>query len=135
MPAEEILLGARVSGDWTRALNAFARENSVQQQHKQGHGAENEKGRNEDVKVVLMLDGPYGGPSIDCADYENVLFVAGGSGVTFTLALLDDVVGRIVRSRSKSIYGKEKTKRIEFAWCVRSFGNSQSTVRIPSLLY
>jgi len=67
-----------------------------------------------------MLDGPYGGPSIDCADYETVLLIAGGSGITFTLALLDDLVGRVVRlGRCRG----ERTKRIEFAWCIRGFGN------------
>jgi len=70
--------------------------------------------------MAVMLDGPYGGPSIDCAEYESVLFIAGGSGVTFTLSLLDDLVGRIARLGRQ---GNERTKRIEFAWCIRSFGN------------
>ncbi|KZW01965.1 hypothetical protein EXIGLDRAFT_760198 [Exidia glandulosa HHB12029] len=96
-----LLLGARVQGPWTRALNALAQEQ--------------EKG----VQISVMLDGPYGGCTIDLADYENVLFVAGGSGVTFTLGLLDDLVGRVVKhGRAKG----ERTRRVEFAWCIRSFG-------------
>lgn len=96
-----LLLGARVQGPWTRALNELAREQ--------------EKG----VQISVMLDGPYGGCSIDLADYENVLLVAGGSGVTFTLGMLDDLVGRIVKhGRAKG----ERTRRVEFAWCIRSFG-------------
>ncbi|KAG1787202.1 uncharacterized protein HD556DRAFT_1410680, partial [Suillus plorans] len=44
-----------------------------------------------------MLDGPYGGSSVDLGLYDSVFLVAGGSGVTFTLGLLDDIVGRCVK--------------------------------------
>lgn len=69
--------------------------------------------------VQVMLDGPYGGCSIDLGQYETVLLVAGGSGATFTLSLLDDIVARCVKMGRS---GGEKTRRIEFAWCIRSFG-------------
>ncbi|PSR71665.1 hypothetical protein PHLCEN_2v12518 [Hermanssonia centrifuga] len=66
-----------------------------------------------------MLDGAYGGSSVDLGDYESVLLIAGGSGATFTLGLLDDIVGRCIKLGRR---GGEKTRRIEFAWCIRSFG-------------
>lgn len=71
------------------------------------------------VPVQVMLDGPYGGCSVDLGQYESVLLVAGGSGATFTLGLLDDIVGRCLKLGRKD---GEKTRRIEFAWCVRSYG-------------
>jgi hypothetical protein len=49
-----------------------------------------------------------------------VLLFAGGSGATFTLGLLDDLVGRIAKLGRPN---GERTTRIEFAWCVRSFGS------------
>jgi predicted ferric reductase len=104
-PSQTITLGAKASGDWTRALNRFAREQKEKRV----------------PRIIVMLDGPYGGPSVDCAEYETVLFIAGGSGVTFTLALLDDLVGRIARLGRR---GGERTKRIEFVWCIRGFGES-----------
>ncbi|KAG2099236.1 iron reductase [Suillus discolor] len=62
---------------------------------------------------------PYGGSSVDLGLYESAFLIAGGSGVTFTLGLLDDIVGRCVRlGRSQG----ERTRRIEFTWCIRSFG-------------
>jgi hypothetical protein len=73
-----------------------------------------------EVPIQVMLDGPYGGCNVDLGDYETVLLFAGGSGITFTLGLLDDIVGRCVRNRRKT---GERTKRIEFAWCIKSFGN------------
>lgn len=65
----ELVLAARVSGDWTRALNEFARREE------------------KTCRVNVMIDGPYGGPTIDIGEYENVLLVAGGSGATFIIGL------------------------------------------------
>ena len=71
------------------------------------------------VPVHVMIDGAYGGCSIDLGEYESVLLVAGGSGATFTLGMLDDIVARCVKLGRKN---GERTKRVEFAWCIRSFG-------------
>ncbi|KAG1805410.1 iron reductase [Suillus variegatus] len=69
--------------------------------------------------IQVMLDGPYGASSVDLGLYESVFLIAGGSGVTFTLGLLDDIVGRCVKlARSQ----EERTRRIEFTWCIGSFG-------------
>ena len=105
-------------GDWSRALHAYAqRERDVILSD-----IETEKPRDDQtvgVPVHVMIDGPYGGCSVDLGEYESVLLFSGGSGVTFTIGMLDDIVGRIVRLRRKD---GERTKRIEFAWCIRSFG-------------
>jgi ferric-chelate reductase len=108
-----LVLAARVTGDWSRALNLYAQKlkEEITDEPIVEHGAQ----------VQVMIDGPYGGCSVDLGDFESVLLVAGGSGATFTLGLLDDIVGRCIRLGRK---GGERTRRIEFAWCVRSFGNS-----------
>ena len=49
-----------------------------------------------------MIDGPYGGCSIDIEKYERVVLVANGSGITFTLNILDDLVGRCVRLQRRA---------------------------------
>ncbi|KAJ7702677.1 hypothetical protein B0H17DRAFT_1176047 [Mycena rosella] len=41
----------------------------------------------------LILDEPYGGPTLHVGDYARVLLFAGGSGATFTLGVLDDLMG------------------------------------------
>ena len=109
-----LTLAARANGDWSKALNAYAQEEA---KGKKGNCCDGKE--SGPSTVMVMLDGPYGGCSIDLGEYETVLLVAGGSGVTFTLALLDDLVGRIV---SLGRIGGERTRRIEFAWCIRSFG-------------
>jgi ferric-chelate reductase len=97
----ELIVGARVSGDWTRALNELARRDE------------------KTCRVNVMIDGPYGGPTIDIGEYESALLVAGGSGATFTMGLLDDIVGRVINMERR---GGEKTRRVEFVWCIKSFG-------------
>jgi ferric-chelate reductase len=109
-----LFLGARVCGDWTRALNLYAKE-GADPLSKEGK----EAGENPGTQVQVMLDGPYGGCSVDLGRYESVLLVSGGSGATFAIGLLDDIVGRCVKLGRR---GGERTKRIEFAWCTRSFG-------------
>ena len=113
-----LTLGSRAIGDWSNALHAYAQRESDLIRS----AVETEKPRDDQavgVPVQVMVDGPYGGCSIDLGEYESVLLFSGGSGVTFTLGMLDDIVGRVVRLGRE---GGERTKRIEFAWCIRSFG-------------
>jgi len=116
-----LTLGSRPVGDWSRALHEHARR-----EKDMVYGAtETEKpqdGQTVGIPTQVMIDGPYGGCSIDLGEYESVLLFSGGSGVTFTLGMLDDIVGRVVRLGRR---GGERTKRIEFAWCIRSFGHIQ----------
>ena len=114
MANRSIILGARVAGDWTRALHDYA---SIEQGR---IAVENdEKVDNLQVPVHVTFDGPFGGCSLDLGEYESVFLVAGGAGVTFILGLLDDLVGRIVRRQRER---GERTRRVEFAWAIRSYG-------------
>ncbi|KAL4263678.1 Ferric/Cupric Reductase Transmembrane Component [Pleurotus pulmonarius] len=124
---EGMVLGARVCGDWTRAVNEYALKEGERVRR---ISAANEKDASTSstplpaststpVPIQVMIDGPYGGCSIDLGDYENVLLVAGGSGATFSIGMLDDIVKRCAGARA----GGEKTRRIEFVWCVKSFGS------------
>jgi ferric-chelate reductase len=114
----EMLLGARTVGDWTRTLNGFARAN------------ESNEDEGEEKKVMVMIDGPYGGISFDLGRYDNVFLVAGGAGVTFTIGVLDDLVGRIIRRGRRD---GERTTKIQFVWCIKSFGTSVSMYRCEPL--
>jgi len=107
-----MILAARVNGDWTQSLNDFTRQEQDRLQF-------SEKGDERGVPVHVMIDGPYGGSSVDLGQYETALLIAGGSGATFTLGILDDIVGRCVKLGRRN---GEQTRRIEFVWCLRSFG-------------
>ncbi|KAJ3711393.1 hypothetical protein C8R42DRAFT_781060 [Lentinula raphanica] len=129
-----IILGARVAGDWTRALNDYAdvegkavlAQNAMWVAEKKKKAISNDDQSSlsdqpavlAEVPVQVMLDGPYGGCSLDLGHYETVLLIAGGSGATFTIGVLDDIVGHCARLGQPN---NERTRRIEFIWCLRSY--------------
>ncbi|THH04361.1 hypothetical protein EW145_g5574 [Phellinidium pouzarii] len=164
LPDRALFFGARVRGDWSRALNEYAHANALPQSASdtsseltnvavsdeivvEGSDAKVDLSLMEPpskapglkaganmkeflvpekpswaalagAQVQVMIDGPYGGCRVDLGEFSRVLFVAGGSGVTFTLGLLDDIVGRCLRlGRS----GGERTSRIEFVWYMKSY--------------
>lgn len=123
-----------MNGDWSRALNDYARAQKELELSSSSHVHEKENASIEGgysglgVPIQVMLDGPYGGCGIDLGRYESVLLVAGGSGATFTIGLLDDIVGRCVKLGRR---GGERTRRIEFAWCIRSFGE---LLQVPGMM-
>ncbi|KAJ7501069.1 hypothetical protein B0H11DRAFT_2275407 [Mycena galericulata] len=142
-----MLLAARACGDWSGALRAFACVPlylDEEEEEEEGHARHRGESGEGDVKRALspaeeegekekelpgreahlVLEGPYGGPTLRATDFETVLLFAGGSGATFTLGVLDDLVGRcFLRSHnSHSQTHNVKTRRIEWCWCVRSFG-------------
>jgi ferric-chelate reductase len=115
IPPGSLALGARSAGDWSRAVNALARSTSTPDAACEATPLIAGDG----TPVTVMLDGPYGGLAIDLGTHEHVLLLAGGSGLTFALGVLDDLVGRIARHGRA---GGEVTRRVELAWCIRSFG-------------
>jgi len=123
------MLAVRNVGDWSSALNALARSELPEDK-----GVLQSLLRNEaecapsedappDRRVSVLIDGPYGGSSVDFGTCENVLMISGGAGITFTLGVLDDLVGRIVKERKNGAHGYSvRTRRIQFVWCMRSYG-------------
>ncbi|KAI0650622.1 ferric reductase NAD binding domain-containing protein [Trametes meyenii] len=67
--------------------------------------------RNGESRVPAFVDGPYGCPP-DLSKYDTCILVAGGSGVSYTLPLLLDLVHR---ARA----GTSGVRRVIFVWAVR----------------
>lgn len=96
LPSRGLLIYARASGDFTRALNEDARL-------KRG------------IEASVIVDGPYGGIGAglaDVADNRNVLLVAGGGGVSFTIAVLEELVSRSAEEQAC-------TEVVDFIWVVK----------------
>ncbi|EGU11632.1 putative Ferric reductase transmembrane component [Rhodotorula toruloides ATCC 204091] len=72
--------------------------------------------RRTPIYLPCLIEGPYGGlptyssPAL-LEDTESVLLVAGGSGMTFVLGVLDELVGRRLRAK--------KGGRVDVVWVVR----------------
>lgn len=64
---------------------------------------------------VAIIEGPYGGSQSDFAAFDSVLLLAGSTGITFNLALLQDLAERSVQQ------GKKLPVRcVHLVWCVKS---------------
>ncbi|KAG8935915.1 hypothetical protein FRC02_005670 [Tulasnella sp. 418] len=139
-----MILAARAAGDWSKAINILARSElpedcgqlmthyvdedpDMMELGTLSAATDSSRVAIAERRVSVMIDGPYGGSSIDFASCENVLMIAGGSGITFTLGILDDLVGRIRLARSGSGNAPRQdminTRHITFIWCLRSKGH------------
>lgn len=111
-----ITLYAKSSGDWTRKLHKLASdvkldmgdlEETIAFLEKQKDGAMKHPGK----RVLVTVDGPYGGLKLFLEDYERVLVVAGGSGITFALGTLEEAI----RTSSQG----SGVKSVEVIWAAR----------------
>ncbi|EGO20038.1 hypothetical protein SERLADRAFT_442838 [Serpula lacrymans var. lacrymans S7.9] len=62
-------------------------------------------------KVKVFVDGPYG-PSPELGSYDTSVLISGGSGVSFTLPVLLDIIERVRN-------GKSDCRRVVFIWSIR----------------
>ncbi|KAL1733764.1 ferric reductase NAD binding domain-containing protein [Schizophyllum commune] len=65
------------------------------------------------LSMRVLVDGPYGGVPVTLAPYDRVLLLAGGSGVTFTLPLLQNLA-RALKAAAAAC------KRVDFVVAVKS---------------
>lgn len=63
-------------------------------------------------KVKVFVDGPYG-PSPNLGSYDTSVLIAGGSGVSYTLPVLLDIIERVRN-------GESRCHRVVFIWSIRS---------------
>ncbi|KAF8634778.1 hypothetical protein AX15_000734 [Amanita polypyramis BW_CC] len=64
--------------------------------------------------VKLLIEGPYGGPGHAIfASYSAVVLVIGGSGITFALSVIEDLV-------QKSLDAESNVKVIELIWMIQN---------------
>ncbi|KAK5134686.1 hypothetical protein LTR08_006201 [Meristemomyces frigidus] len=76
-----------------------------------------EIGAEQNGQVVghhALLNGPYGGSQSDLAAFDSVSLLAGSTGVTFILSILQDIADRAV------LGGKRlPLRRVQFGWCIK----------------
>ncbi|KAH8078723.1 iron reductase [Cristinia sonorae] len=97
---EGMVLLVKKAGNWTNRLFELAKR----VEYSEASGVE------KDVKV--LVEGPYGGPGHTLfASFSGAMFVAGGSGVTFALGAVQDLV-------KKDLEGLSRVRTIELVWSV-----------------
>jgi len=66
------------------------------------------------TKAKVIIEGPYGGIGHTMMDkYSGALFICGGSGITFALAAMQELI-------QKDIAGRSCVKTLELVWCVQN---------------
>ncbi|KAH7926604.1 hypothetical protein BV22DRAFT_344765 [Leucogyrophana mollusca] len=97
-----LVLMCKSAGGWTGKLYEMAKM--------AGYGyAEGGTGRS----VKVMVEGPYGGPGHSVfASFSAAVFVVGGSGITFALAAVQDLLQRDTE-------GASRVKIIEVIWSIQ----------------
>ncbi|KAI0777412.1 iron reductase [Trametes elegans] len=98
---EGMVLMCKKAGDWTNKLYDLAQ--------RADYGEANGIGSN----VRVAVEGPYGGPGHAIfASFSGALFVAGGSGITFALGAVQDLM-------KKDLECKSRVRTIELVWTVQ----------------
>lgn len=67
---------------------------------------------NDGAQLLALVAGPYGEPP-QVKEYDSVLMIAGGSGITFTMPMLQDMLRKI---------DTKTVRRVDFVWCVSGMG-------------
>ncbi|KAG5636484.1 hypothetical protein H0H81_007849 [Sphagnurus paluster] len=97
---EGLVLLAKKSGRWTSALYDMAKTSGYTEA---GHGH----------RVKVAVEGPYGGPCHAIfASYSAAIFVVGGSGITFALSSIQDLI-------REDLAGRSRVKTITLIWAVQ----------------
>lgn len=105
---EGMVLMCKKAGYWTGKLYNMAVEG--------GYG---EVGRGAGGDVRVMVEGPYGGPGLTVyASYSAALFVCGGSGITFALSAIQELVKADLQAP-----GSSRVKHIELVWSIQDPGS------------
>ncbi|KAF5392171.1 hypothetical protein D9757_001604 [Collybiopsis confluens] len=97
---EGMILMCKKAGDWTNKLFDLAKLGGYE-------------GGGEARQVKVIVDGPYGGPGNRMfASFSAAVFVAGGSGISFALSAIQELI-------QKDREGQSRVKVIQLVWSVQ----------------
>jgi ferric-chelate reductase len=118
---EGIELYVKAAGDWTTKLASFARASSASQ----GLPVAAKRRTMQLIKnlgsgrvVNVLVEGPYGGPGHTIiSSYSAALVLCGGSGVSFGLGVVDEIV-------KDAEMGRARVRFAEMVWVTSDPGSS-----------
>jgi ferric-chelate reductase len=106
---EGMVLLCKKAGGWTNKLYDIARGG---QSRPSSLGISSFAEFN-DRKVTVMIEGPYGGPGHRIfASFSAAVFVCGGSGITFGLSSIRELI-------AQDLAGRSRVKVIELIWSIQ----------------
>lgn len=137
-PSRGITLYAKVVGDWSRKMNRLAKQSDMSARYERVLNdltdpdtySEDCDSDDEDdsvkqaeasfTPVKVLIDGPYGGLKLDMANYQNVLIIAGGSGITFALGAIQECL-----RRKAQVGDRGGASRVQIVWAVKDMSESR----------
>ena len=97
------MLMVKKGGDWSNKIYNMATESETLYSGDGGAA----------TKATVWIEGPYGGVGNTMMDsYSGAVFVVGGSGITFALSSITDLVQKDLRRSTR-------LKVIHLVWCVQ----------------
>ncbi|POW21264.1 hypothetical protein PSHT_02589 [Puccinia striiformis] len=129
---DHLLLVAKAAGDFTKRVHHLAgqSQNSSSEEitleskptspteiKEEAKGyASTGQGSASATSYHVLIDGPYGSFFTDMTRYHTVVLFAGGSGFTYCMAALEDIIGQAAKS------GTSLTKQVHVVWSLREPG-------------
>ncbi|KAH9449228.1 hypothetical protein MJO28_010335 [Puccinia striiformis f. sp. tritici] len=126
---DHLLLVAKAAGDFTKRVHHLAgqSQNSSSEEitleskptspteiKEEAKGyASTGQGSASATSYHVLIDGPYGSFFTDMTRYHTVVLFAGGSGFTYCMAALEDIIGQAAKS------GTSLTKQVHVVWSLR----------------
>ncbi|KAG8994820.1 hypothetical protein FRB93_001410 [Tulasnella sp. JGI-2019a] len=109
---EGLVLYAKACGDWTNRLYDIASDSGLATaavEKRNSVGSATEQG----TRMRMIVEGPYGGSSHDVmSTFSSAFIVAGGSGITWALSTLEEVIRDAELERAN-------TRMIHLVWVVQ----------------
>jgi ferric-chelate reductase len=115
-----ITLYAKECGGWTGRLRRLAEAGAVVVVDDDDDEEKDALVKRDDEvsagcnSVKVVIDGPYGGLTLDVDKFGVMLLVAGGSGITFMLGCIEECLRKGANGGGP--------RRIEAVWVVRDMG-------------
>jgi len=105
-----MMLPVKAQGSWTR--NLLRMSGGAADARPEEKITDTERGRTPAREVRVIVEGPYSGPGYTLyTAYSGAVLVAGGSGISYAMSVLDDMLQKHAR-------GKSHVRVIEVIWTV-----------------
>ncbi|KAG0147713.1 hypothetical protein CROQUDRAFT_670309 [Cronartium quercuum f. sp. fusiforme G11] len=107
---QALVLVAKAAGDFTRRIHHIAGSSSETLLEKR---KDSDMSSLPQAQVRVLVEGPYGAFFYNFVEYETVVLCAGGSGFSYCMGVLEEIVGKGLRG--EQIF----TQNIEVIWVLR----------------
>ncbi|KAH9991983.1 hypothetical protein BJV74DRAFT_771842 [Russula compacta] len=107
-----MMLIIKAQGSWTRNLLLMSGDAADARPPEKFPDAERGRGPAREVRVIV--EGPYSGPGYTLyTAYSGAVLVVGGSGISYAMSILDDML-------QKHANGRSRLRVIEVVWAITS---------------